>query len=83
MVACEVWTKLNNGDKASRESKTSDEGKWMIDEEDLSGKGVIDVLWDKYQSFDLGVIKFPLHWCLKRKLETIVPNGMVSTASLK
>ena len=55
----------------------------MVDEEDLSGKGVIDVLWDKYQSFDLGVIKFPLHWCLKRKLETIVPNGMVSTASLK
>jgi len=31
----------------------------MVDEEDLSGKGVIDVLWDKYQSFDLGVIKFP------------------------
>jgi len=59
MVACEVWTKLNSGDKASRESKTSDEGKWMMDEEDLSGKGVIDVLWDKYQIFDLGVIKFP------------------------
>jgi len=39
MVACEVWTKLNSGDKSSRESKTSDEGKWMMDEEDLSGKG--------------------------------------------
>jgi len=30
--------------RASRESKTSDEGKWMIDEDDLRGKGVIDVL---------------------------------------
>jgi len=38
MVAVVVWTKLNSGDKASRESKTSGEGKWMIDEEDLSGK---------------------------------------------
>jgi len=44
IVACEVWIKLNSGNKASRESKISDEGKWMIDEEDLSGKGVIDML---------------------------------------
>jgi len=32
MMACEVRIKLNSGGKASHESKTSDEGKWMIDE---------------------------------------------------
>ena len=69
--------------RASRESKTSDEGKWMIDEDDLRGKGVIDVLWNKYQGFDLGVIKFPSALVPEEELKTIVPNGMVSTASLK
>jgi len=55
----------------------------MIDEEDLSGKGVIDVLWNEYQSFDLGVIKFPSALVLEKELDTIVPNGMVPTMSLK
>jgi len=41
------------------------------------------VLWNKYQSFDLGVIKFPSALVPKEELETIVPSGMVSTASLK
>jgi len=43
MVAYEVWIELNSGGRASRESNTYDEGKWIIDEEDLNGKRVIDV----------------------------------------
>jgi len=43
VVAYDVWIKLNSGGRASRESKTSDEGKWIIDEKDLNGKRVIGV----------------------------------------
>jgi len=44
VVAYEVWIKLNSGGRASCESKTPDEGKGIIDERDLNGERIIDVL---------------------------------------
>jgi len=84
VIAYEVQIKLNSGGgRVSRDSDSSDKGKWIIDTKDPGSRRVCRRILKQVLEINLGVVEFTFALVSEGGLVPIISNWMVPTENLK